>query len=200
MKRIAFTLLFYTALITTARAQIQDSIVLNNVENNDDKYQCLLESVLNTGFGFGMQLCQYQQDFGMGLNVTSPLFVYERVGLRLRGNLMFNEHLEAAETTLTPYSNVSIGFVGVSGKVGEYIRLYGEGGMIALFPSADFSSEQIELGGYGHLGVEFFMDKSFNYFAEIGHVGTGAIEDKVAANPLYSNGLTISVGLRVYLK
>lgn len=168
------------------------SIIAFNVHAQD--------SVINNGFGFGAQLNQYQSDFGLGLNLTSPFFANEKIGFRLRGNVMFNEHVQNATTTWTPYSNVSLGLIGVSGKIADVIRLYGEGGIIALFPSDEFSSEHYELGGYGLFGFEFFMNKTSNYFIEIGGVGTGAKEDKIATQPIYSNGLLLSAGFRMYLK
>src|SRR5690606_28650161 len=53
----------------------------------------------------GLQINQYQQDFGFGLNFTSPYFANERIALRLRGNLMYNQHVLDGETQWTPYAN-----------------------------------------------------------------------------------------------
>src|SRR5690625_5459155 len=53
----------------------------------------------------GFQINQYQDDFGIGINATSPFFIYQKVAVRLRSNLMFNEHLKNQETTWTPYLN-----------------------------------------------------------------------------------------------
>lgn len=158
------------------------------------------DKVINNGFGFGFQLDQFEKDFGLGVSLTSPYFAYDKIALRLRSNLMFNENVQNATTTWTPYSNVSFGLVGVGGMVGEYIRLYGEGGFIGLLPSNKLSTDKFVLGGYGLFGFEFFMNNSINYFIEIGGIGTGATEDKIATKPIYSNGLLISAGLRVYLK
>lgn len=189
----------FMAIVIATNAQIQDSITIkSNVEQSVES--CMIESVLNTGFGFGMQLNKHQDDFGLGLNLTSPFFLYDRMAVRIRGNIMFNEHTENNLATLTPYSNFSIGFIGVGGKVGDYIRLYGEGGVILLLPSDNFSTEDYVWGGYGHIGFEFFMSNFNNYFIEIGHVGTGAKQEKIATQPLYSNGMMINTGLRFYLK
>ena len=156
--------------------------------------------LINNGFGFGFQLDQYEKDFGLGVSVTSPYFADDKIALRLRSNLMFNENVQNALTTWTPYSNMSFGVVGVGGMVGDYIRLYGEGGIIGLLPSNKFSTDKFVFGGYGLFGFEFFMNNSTNYFIEIGGVGTGATENKIITKPIYSNGLLISAGLRVHLK
>lgn len=157
------------------------------------------ENPVNDGFGFGFQLNQYQKDFGFGLNVTSPTFAHDQIAVRLRGNLMYNEHPKNGEITWTPYSNVTLGVVGIAGHVAEKIRLYGEGGVLGIFPSDEFSSKSIAVGGYGLFGFEFFMHKSSNYFIEIGSAGSGATADKIPTKPMFSNGLSVSTGFRVYL-
>jgi hypothetical protein len=157
------------------------------------------ESELSKNFGFGFQLGQYQDNFGLGINLTSPFFAQDHLAIRVRGNVMWNEHLADQEMTWTPYSNLSIGVVSVAGEIGNFMRLYGEGGFLLIFPNADFSSESLETGGYGLFGFEFFFYPKGNYFIEIGGLGTGATADKVPSNPIYSNGLLINVGFRFQL-
>lgn len=153
-----------------------------------------------TGFGIGFHLGQFQKDFSLGLDLTSPYFVDDRIAVRVKGNIAWNEHINSVlETTWTSYSNLSIGVVGVGGTVGDFMRLYGEGGFLFLFPSEEFSSESSEIGGYGLFGFEFFMSPNMNYYLEIGGVGTGAVADKVVGKPIYSNGLLINVGFRIIL-
>jgi hypothetical protein len=94
---------------------------------------------------------------------------------------------------------MTLGMVGVSGVVRNFLRLYGEGGVIMLLPSSEFSNESNVMGGYGVFGFEFHMDRANNYFIEIGGVGTGATAEKIPTNPIYSNGFTISVGYRLVL-
>lgn len=149
--------------------------------------------------GIGIQLNQYQDDFGMGVVLTSPFIANQKLAFRFRGNIMFHEHPEEDETTWTPYTNASAGLIGVAGWVGESIRLYSEGGIIGLFPSPEFSSDDFIFGGYGLFGFEFFMNSGSNYFIEIGGMGTGAKADLVENSPIFSNGLTISTGFRIHL-
>ncbi|MEO1260197.1 MAG: hypothetical protein AAFZ15_15485 [Bacteroidota bacterium] len=154
---------------------------------------------LPNGFSFGFQLNEFQNDFGIGANVTSPAFLYDKVAVRLRGNLMFHQHPENDETTWTPYANFTFGLVSGRTQISDVIRLYGEGGVIGLLPASDFSTEDFEFGGYGLFGFEFFLGTNGNYFIEIGGVGTGATADKIPSQPIYSNGLLLSVGYRVQL-
>jgi len=158
------------------------------------------EDKISHKFGAGFQLSQYQSDFGIGVNLTSPYFVHNSIAVRLRGNFMFYQHVKDGETTWSPYSNISLGVLGVGGMVGEFIRLYGEGGVILLIPSDEFSAESTVLGGYGVFGFEFYMSHGFNYFIELGGVGTGASADKIPTSPIYSNGFLISTGFRFHFK
>ncbi len=154
---------------------------------------------LNKNFGIGAHLGQHQNDFGIGLNVTTPYFANEKMAIRLKGNLVWNEHPDNnLEATWTPYSNLSIGLVQNVGEINNFLRVYGEGGTIILFPSDEFSSTSAQFGGYGLFGFEFYFHEKFNYFLEAGGVGTGARADKVAGKPIYSNGFVIQVGFRTH--
>lgn len=160
--------------------------------------QAQAQEGLGKGFGIGGQVGQLQNDFGIGLNLTSPYFAHEKMAVRLRGDLAWNQHPNgAAETTWSPYSYLSLGFVQSVGEMGGFMRIYGEGGAIYLFPSDAFSSRSVEFGGYGLFGFEFFFDGHMNYFIEAGGVGTGAIADKIPGKPTYSNGFLMNVGVRV---
>ncbi len=154
---------------------------------------------IHKGLGMGFHLNQFQRDFGMGVSLTTPYFLFERVALRARGAVMFHEHVQDSSMTWTPYTNLSLGIVGVSGYVGGSIRLYGEGGVILLFPSGEFSSVDMEFGGYGSFGFEFFPHDAFNYLIELGGIGVGAEADRVPLAPIYSTGFLATVGMRVHL-
>lgn len=156
------------------------------------------EDNLNVGHSFGYQLSQYQQDFGFGLNYGTPL-LFKSIGFRAKYNLMFHQHISGSITTWSPYSNFSLGLTGIGGQVGSHIRIYGEGGVVLILPSSAFSSRSTQFGGYGLFGFEFFNSRGFNYFIEIGGIGTGATADKILYQPIYSNGLSISTGFRFVL-
>lgn len=168
------------------------------IANSSMKAQSVKENI-NQGFGFGYGITQHQNDFGMGLNLVSPTFINNNVAVRLKGHLMFHQHVSEGTTIWSPYSNVSLGLIGFGGFVGEHIRLYGEGGMIALIPNEAMSSESLVLGGYGVFGFEFFFARFGNYFIEIGGVGTAAQADNLQLSPIYSNGMTVSAGFRFFL-
>lgn len=176
MKKIAILFIVFSGVTMSAIAQDQN---------------------LSKKMGLGFQLGQYQKDFNLGINITSPYFMHERLAFRVKANYLWNEHLDTnSEMTWTSYSNVSFGVVSMAKEIGGFLRLYGEGGVLFIFPAAEFSSENVNVGGYGLFGFEFFMDPHTNYFIEIGGVGSGAVADKIPGKPIYSNGLLINVGFR----
>ena len=187
MKKIT---LFLTAIICSTLVKANDSYIL--------------PANVNNGFSFGFHLNQFKDDFGLGLNLTSPT-IANAFAVRLRGNFMYFEHLQfdtpdsSGIQTWTPYSNIMLGMAGFSGVVANHFKLYGEGGLIAILPSAEFSDESNVLGGYGLFGFEFFSSLATSYFIEIGGIGTGASAEKIPGKPIYSNGLLMSVGFRYTL-
>jgi hypothetical protein len=159
-------------------------------------FPCLAQE---KGPSIGFQLNEFQNDFGLGLNYTSPYFANELLAIRLRGNLMFYEYysVENNQTKWSPYSNLTLGIVSGHQKLNDVIACYGEGGVIGILPSTDFSEDNINIGGYGLFGFEFYFAPQFNYFIELGGVGTSASADKLAAKPIYSNGFVATVGFRI---
>src|SRR5690625_7551644 len=57
----------------------------------------------------GFQINQYQDAFEIGINATSPFFIYQKAAVRRRSSLMFNEHLNNQEATWTPYLTATEG-------------------------------------------------------------------------------------------
>ncbi|SMD42412.1 hypothetical protein SAMN00777080_0962 [Aquiflexum balticum DSM 16537] len=154
----------------------------------------------NSGLGLGFQVNQFQNDFGFGLNLTSPEILNGNAAFRLKANQVYFEHLLDGEYVWSGYQNVSLGFVGFGGMVGQSIRLYGEGGLAGIIPSDRFSSESFRLSTYGTFGFEFFPTPAFNYFLELGVMTSRARADKIAGSPFFSNGFVASVGFRLNLK
>lgn len=149
-------------------------------------------------FGIGMNINQIQRDFGIGVHVISP-YIAKRVAFRLGGNLQWFEHINTigSETEWTPYFNFQAGVRGRQFVIEDKLSIYGEGGLILLMPSSDFTTSGNSLGGYGLFGFEFYPSPVFGYFIELGGVGTGATADKIPGKPIYSNGFITNVGFRI---
>lgn len=154
------------------------------------------ESLVRNSVGMGFHLNQYQQDFGMGLQLTSPYFLQKRLAVRNRFNVMFHDHRIPGGSKWTPYVSNSIGFVNTAAVVKDFLRLYGEGGFLFLFPADDFSAKDVQFGGYGLFGFEFNFGGGAAYFIELGGIGTGARAELTAEREFYSNGFMIGTGFR----
>jgi len=160
----------------------------------------VMETSICRGWGFGYRLNEHQQDFGIGLDITSPSFFKNITAMRLKVNRMWFQYNDGIETNWMPYAQFSAGLFGVSSNITETIRIYGEGGVSVLVPSSEITNEDWNLGGYGLFGFEFFANSRFSYFIELGGMGHGVVADKLPGKPIYSNGMSIGVGFRIYLK
>lgn len=148
----------------------------------------------------GLNINQFQKDFGIGLHVISPFFIQNSIAIRLGGNVQWLQHVDDKQTTTwTAFPAFQLGVRGKHPILNEQLHVYGEGGSMLLLPNSKFSTNQFVIGGYGLFGFEFKPKSKLAYFIELGGVGTGAIADKVTAKPIYSNGFMTSTGFRLYL-
>jgi hypothetical protein len=155
---------------------------------------------LSRNWALGYQMGKFQEDFSLGVNVTSPYFSKGWLALRLRANVAWHEHInENGNEDWTEYSNVSIGLVSRAADLGGFVRLYGEGGLLLLVPNGSIDSDTVVPTGYGFFGFEFFSHERFNYFLEAGG-GGGSVADKLVTNNIYANGFIIQTGFRIHLK
>lgn len=152
-------------------------------------------------FTLGYNLNQFQHDFGIGLNLTSPYFFHHQVALRVSGNLQWLQNVLpfTAETTWSHYGAYKAGVTSIGAFISKSIRMYGEGGLVLIVPNKDFSSKSTVFGGYGLFGFSFFVRQNLSYFIEMGGIGTGAVAEKSLYKPIYANGFTTSVGIRISL-
>ena len=155
------------------------------------------QSPFPTGIGIGYQLTLIQNDFGLGLNVTSPTFMNDVFAVRVRVAMSGLDHVdEDSVETRTNYPTLSVSVAGFSNEVADNIRCYGEGGGMLLFPSDKFSSKSTVFGIFGVFGFEFFITESICYVIELGATVNRAIADKVPGAPIYANGFMVGTGLR----
>lgn len=149
--------------------------------------------------GIGLNLNQFQNDFGIGIHVVSPYFFNNSVAVKLGGNIQWLQHANVNETTWNPYGNMQVGFRGRHSIIENTLFVYGEGGTVLLVPTSTLSNRQTIVGGYGLLGFELLANNRLSYFIELGGMGTDAKADKLISKPIFSNGFTISTGVRFRL-
>ncbi len=153
------------------------------------------------GYGIG----QYQNDFGLNLNITSPYAIKDRFALRTSGGIQWFEYYDQKTGRMewSLYNAFKLGVVGVGGTIGHNIRLYGEGGAVMILPNKVFSGENMAWGGYGHFGFEFLMTRGtrtcVTYYVELGGIGKASRAEKLPESPIYSNGFTAAAGVRFHI-
>ena len=149
----------------------------------------------------GYALSSLSNDFGMGARVTSPFVAWESIAFRVQGGIHWKEGFRpgTVQSTWEQYGDVRLGVLGVSGRVGDFARVYGEGGAVLLIPSAELD-DGINFGGYGIFGFEFLGQSGspVSYFFEAGGIGTGARASELLGNPLYANGFVMQAGIHWY--
>lgn len=146
----------------------------------------------------GYELDRFHNEFGVGMNVTSPFFLDGR--LAIQGAIIrssYNAVIDNEYTWLN-YNTYKVGLVG-SHPITSNIRTYGVGGVVYLTPNNQMSDKSSVTGGYGAFGFEFLQDRRVTYFVELGGIGTGARADKLPGKPIYSNGFLETVGFKIYL-
>lgn len=148
-------------------------------------------------FELGLNINQFQRDFGVGVHLISPYFLYSKVAVRAGANFQWLEYYNGTETTWTPYQNFQLGLRARNPIIENKLFIYSEGGILIILPHDDFSSKSTEFGGYGLFGFEFKPSSRIAYFLELGGVGTGAKADELPTQPIYSNGFLINVGFRI---
>ena len=186
MKNIRSLLIICTLVTSLVQAQHSESSSVDHQRNVFSRIQ------------LGLQFGQVQNDFGIGLNLTTPHFFHQHVSVRLSGNLQWLQYISSAdsETTWSSYGIYKLGINGMGGLITKSIFVYGEGGMVVVTPNKNFSGKSAINGGYGLFGVQFLGNKGFSYYIELGGMGTGAVAEKSLFKTIYTNGFTTSVGIR----
>jgi len=151
-------------------------------------------------FSLGFNLNQYQHDFGVGMNLTTPYFAGSSMAIRVMGSAQWLQNIPKGDTmtTWSPYVNIRLSVVTRQFVINNKISLYSEGGVVMLIPNNQFSSQPFQFGGFGVFGFEFHPTKNWGQFIEAGGIGTGAIADKAIGRPIYSNGFLVSTGFRIH--
>jgi hypothetical protein len=155
------------------------------------------------GWAIGYTLHRFQDDFGTGAAVATPLFAGQSLRLTLGGGLAWSPHAVSAEgdQEWTRYGDVRLVIEGGARAPGSPVRLYGFGGPLLLVLPDRLADDAVAIGGVGGFGFEYYFmrdgrDGPVSYFTELGGSGTGARADKLPGRPLLANGFLVTVGFR----
>lgn len=200
MPRFAFRFLAFTA--TTLFAAVLAAPMAEAQEG------AASAGVTKDGASFGFAIHRMQDDFGLGLRLSTPA-LWRWVRFTGAGGLAWYPHGVGSdggsnwETMYYGSATVETGPPFLSTSVGA-VRPYGFGGFIALFPPGAVSTAPVAFGGLGGFGLEarFMNGKGdegpVTYFFEIGGIGTSGIADKLASREVLASGFLIEAGLRVF--
>ncbi|MFA0964648.1 hypothetical protein AB9P05_22770 [Roseivirga sp. BDSF3-8] len=150
---------------------------------------------------YGIHFSNWQQDGGGGLSISTPF--YKGLAFRFKGQLMIHEYFNqtTGETNLAQYAGGSAGLAFIVGRIGETVRIYGEGGPVVVIPSEELSNSNSKFGGYALLGSEWIASRSRTYlsfFIETGYVGTLARADLAPRSPYFATGFMLNAGIRLH--
>jgi hypothetical protein len=149
--------------------------------------------------GIGISMNQSVLDYGMGINLTSPLIAHS-FQFRLSANIQGLQGVPANtdRTRVLGYQNIRLGVIGKPKYVSDRIIIYGEGGPGVLINNSKVTSKKMNLLGYGVIGGEYLLREKLWMFLEGGGIGSGAEADKLIGKPMYATGLFFGMGLRLH--
>jgi hypothetical protein len=157
------------------------------------------------GFSLGTDVLRMQDDFALGVRVSSPSLFQDSIRLTLAGGVAWFPHDQNASGNEQWRTYGHARFVVEAGHriEGTPIRLYGFGGVLLLALPDSLSSNSIAPGGLGGFGFEFYMPRGGNdgplsYFLELGGLGTGAKANHAPGHPSIGSGFLVAAGLRWY--
>lgn len=149
------------------------------------------------GFSLSCMFTELADNFGMGLEMRSPLF-FSFAAVRVDVFTFWLNEPGSAELWY-PFLVVRTGLDGYSLVQNQLMRFYGYGGVECVFPmlwSDYIDTEGFRIGGFGGFGVEFFFVPTASYFIELG--STGSYAKTRFDTRLYRNGFQVLAGLRWY--
>ena len=147
----------------------------------------------------GLKALQIQDDFGLGVDLTSPYFLDKKMAVKLGYQMQWLEHLHGNEITWTSYSTWQLGLKGRRSVLENKLYVTAEIGGLIILPDDKFSSDDSEFGGYGLLGIDWVTTNDLTLFLEFGAGGAVARADRLEANPVYSNGFISQLGFRIHM-
>lgn len=154
-----------------------------------------------SAFALDFSINSFSNNYGLGGSISTPPFWSNNSIIRFSGTYNWVQGVpkDALTETWVPYGMLKLGlFSGGFIIGGESIRGYGGGGPVLLLPSGQVSGSSIRFGGFGLVGLEFFMQQNHlaAMYMELGGIGTGAKAEKLKNDPIYANGFLISWGFR----
>ena len=200
MHRHVAQFLFVTSVVLAAPAALAAG---GDAPAPDRPAEAPAERPRSAGFGMGVALHRFQDDFGFGLVAGSPAFA-RILRVTLGGGMAFLPHVvEDGQESWVPYGHGRAVLEIGSQLRALPLRLYGFGGAQGVFVSSKLRDTPVGIGGIGGFGFEAYFaarpeERSQAFFVELGAVGTGLTASNVASKPSLQNGFLATVGYKLF--
>ena len=173
------------------------SFATENVDNNNNNNKV-------NNFSIGWNISSFSNNYGLGIDIVSPRFLDGKLHVALSTDYAWVQGItltNTTQTTWTPFTMLRLGIYSDHLFPNLPLRMYGGGGPLLLIASPSLASTATLGGGFGLVGLEFFLHPRNVHamFLEFGGMGTGAAANKLVGKPVYANGFTISWGFRHFL-
>lgn len=140
-------------------------------------------------------------DAGVGVEFSTPAFLFHKLRARLKANKAWLECYKAAVDHWATYHSVGASLVYDVVRI-ERSAVYAEFGAHMLFPGRKFSSAAHIQGLNGLLGADLFIVNTdainVSYFFSGGVTMATAHAEKLEGSPAYADGFVFSTGFRCY--
>lgn len=174
-------------------------------EDGSDNSQSNVAYPRAGNLALGFEITDFQNDYGLGLNLTTPYFFKDTMSVRLHGGIAWFEGVAADEalndmdSQWIKYFPVRLGWVISVGLGSGLTRLYAEAGGLIYLGAKDIAKD-IVVGGYGQFGFEFFpaILSPVSYFFQAGGMGSSGKGTEIMTEPSVGNGFMMEVGFRWY--
>lgn len=152
------------------------------------------------GMTVGMQLTEVGQNYGVGLNASSPTFASGVLAVRATATMHYYEipGTSEAEMVWSRFGQFRLGMVSNSPVCACGVRVYGETGPVAVRPNSAFSNGNWQVGWYGLFGAEFELSRNSLFFFEMGGQGVTSENTGIRlGGASFGNGFIASAGYRI---
>lgn len=141
----------------------------------------------------------FDDDAGLMFSLGTPYFLNKRIATRITGALRWSEQYHTITKKSAPYSSIQTGIVYLITKK-DNVDIYLEGGVNFIFPNKKVSEEDLGIGYYGVLGLNFSLYSTqkfgISYFFEMGLTANALHADTIEVEHNYQYGPISNTGFR----
>ena len=158
----------------------------------------------NQNFSIAVTSSEVSNDEAGAISIASPLYqdLYH-LKFSLTQAYTNGRTTNTASYEWYGYQIYNLGVAIVLREVPGLLKIYAEGGLNYINPSASLSSQKAKVGRYGIVGAELYLNPESwlnccSAYLEFGSTGKGVKADLLDDTPTIGHGFVSTVGLRYY--